>query len=229
MAVTPSPAAQSLQLQADVVAQRMQPLLKWGRREMEITVTGASILSRALDHGAHEHGDTVVSVDARVNGRCDVVLSAQALAQHPGAHMLAQRLQNDDLSWRIMTTHEVAHCLRNPYLDVQLRHGASADVPLLLAARFAAEAYADGIVVQDLWAQDPQGALPIARALQEVRSDARLAGPWRTAPAIERVLQRLQQESPSPGPRDPAVMDRIAWFAALESLAAQGFDASRLQ
>lgn len=217
-----TPGSQELHEQIDVVSERTRSLLDWAGHDLEVIPTHdnhLALLWGGSSGGSDFAGDNAGhSIDPRSAGKCLVIASAlnsnaRALAKDMGGHL--------SLAWRFLLTHEIAHCVRNPERELRLADGLQADPKLLIAAKHAAEMYADGMAVIDLWSQDPQAAVNIARGAEAWRLNPTLATPWRTADAIERLLSVLPASGISDAEPDPAKRDRLAWQIAIDVLTAK--------
>lgn len=200
--------AAELSLQSKIVEFRMKPRLALHGIEMDIEVTDATLMSRYLRRSTHMKewwkggaADELLSamgsetaafaLDVKFLGRCKVYLASQNMVMDGPIARLGQLLGSSSLAWRVVATHEAAHCFEKPASWVV----KSTNFETAEAQNFLSEAFADAYVIGDLWLQDSSGANRAAKVFKEFRSGMESPA-WRTDGAISTMAEKLQNTWP---------------------------------
>lgn len=210
--------------QAAFVMSRMSPALAEVGQELHIvtrdTTRWSQVRARLFSSDRSSAPISVAAWHPSQAGLCLVLARASGDGdpkRQATTRDLAERLGNEYLAWRLVLTHEAAHCLRNPAVllaseqdPVPANAGPNGRSNLKELASFASEAYADAFAVGDLWAERGRSAEPVGFLMKAWRQDASLAPSWQTAQTLDAMLAQLDRLPPNTRLSIDQV-DQIAW------------------
>lgn len=212
------------QVESDLI-----PYLQTKNTVLEIDVTQSNLLNLFTDEldylidESSKYSSKAInkSNSAEINDaggrKCKIQISAQSSNEDLFTGDLAHLLGDTDLFWSALMTHEIAHCIRNPYRQSTQEMDSGQFVKFTPALIHLNESYADGFSVAYHWNESPAKSALLSQKLQKWRSGMSVAVPWRTSPTLIKLSQLLSELEPGTK-LSIAQIDELSWNSSINAI-----------